>query len=223
MKKSFVLRGSVIAFGAALLVSAGSAAMAEVEQDAEGVDVTVEIAPLAGPGALAMTIDGDSTALVEGESTDLERVFTGTLPKVTVSDTRAAEDVPADAAWYVVGTASNFHDENGVSTIQASNLGWSPKLVAEEGEGEAFVEVGGDVAPSRPGVIDQDLLFLAESAEANAGGGVFSATADLDLVVPAAVPSGTYSSTITLSLFEYSVEGGSVHVRAPALPGRSRS
>ncbi|MGO2847234.1 MAG: hypothetical protein ACTIBU_04855, partial [Microbacterium gubbeenense] len=139
MKKSFVLRGSVIAFGAALLVSAGSAAMAEVEQDAEGVDVTVEIAPLAGPGALAMTIDGDSTALVEGESTDLERVFTGTLPKVTVSDTRAAEDVPADAAWYVVGTASNFHDENGVSTIQASNLGWSPKLVAEEGEGEAFV------------------------------------------------------------------------------------
>ncbi|MGO3556092.1 MAG: hypothetical protein ACTINZ_12060, partial [Microbacterium gubbeenense] len=104
---------------------------AEVEQDAEGVDVTVEIAPLAGPGALAMTIDGDSTALVEGESTDLERVFTGTLPKVTVSDTRAAEDVPADAAWYVVGTASNFHDENGVSTIQASNLGWSPKLVAE--------------------------------------------------------------------------------------------
>ncbi|MGO3321173.1 MAG: hypothetical protein ACTIL0_11765 [Microbacterium gubbeenense] len=202
MKKSFVLRGSVIAFGAALLVSAGSAAMAEVEQDAEDVDVTVEIAPLAGPGALAMTIDGDSTALVEGESTDLERVFTGTLPKVTVSDTRAAEDVPVDAAWYVVGTASDFHDEDGVSTIQASNLGWSPKLVAEEGEGEAFVEVGGDVAPSRPGVIDQDLLFLAESAEANAGGGVFSATADLDLVVPAAVPSGTYSSTITLSLFE---------------------
>lgn len=202
MKKSFVLRGSVIAFGAALLVSAGSAAMAEVEQDAEDVDVTVEIAPLAGPGALAMTIDGDSTALVEGESTDLERVFTGTLPKVTVSDTRAPEDVPVDAAWYVVGTASDFHDEDGVSTIQASNLGWSPKLVAEEGEGEAFVEVGGDVAPSRPGVIDQDLLFLAESAEANAGGGVFSATADLDLVVPAAVPSGTYSSTITLSLFE---------------------
>lgn len=202
MKKSFVLRGSVIAFGAALLVSAGSAVMADEEHDAEGVDVTVEIAPLAGPGALAMTIDGDSTALVEGESTDLERVFTGTLPKVTVSDTRAAEDVPADAAWYVVGTASNFHDENGVSTIQASNLGWSPKLVAEEGEGEAVVDVGGDVAPSRPGVIDQDLLFLAESAEANAGGGVFSATADLDLVVPAAVPSGTYSSTITLSLFE---------------------
>ena len=202
MKKSFVMRGTVIAFGAALLVSAGSAVMADEEHDAEGVDVQVEIAPLAGPGALAMTIDGDSTTLVEGESTELERVFNGTLPKVTVTDTRAAEDVPADAAWYVVGTASNFHDEERVSTIQASNLGWSPQLVAGEGEGEAFVEVGGDVAPSRPGVIDQDLLFLADSAEANAGGGVFSATADLDLVVPAAVPAGTYSSTITLSLFE---------------------
>jgi hypothetical protein len=31
---------------------------------------------------------------------------------------------------------------------------------------------------------------------------VFSATADLDLFVPADVPAGTYTSTITLSLFE---------------------
>lgn len=202
MKKSFVLRGSVIAFGAALLVSAGSAALAEEEKDVHGVGVEVEIAPLAGPGALAMTVDGDSTTLTEGESTDLERVFTGTLPKVTVTDTRAPEDVPEDSFWYVVGTASDFHDEQNVSTIDASSLGWTPHLVGGEGEGSSFVEVGGDVAPSEPGLVDQELLYLAESGEANAGGGVFSASADLDLVVPSAVPAGTYSSTITLSLFE---------------------
>jgi len=202
MKKSYVLRGSVIAFGAVLLVSAGSAAMAEEEKDVHGIGVEVEIAPLAGPGALAMTVDGTSTTLVEGESTDLERVFTGTLPKVTVTDTRAPEDVPEDSFWYVVGTAGNFHDDTKTSTIDASNLGWTPHLVAGEGDGTPFVEVGGDVAPSEPGLVDQELLYLAESGEANAGGGVFSASADLDLVVPAAVPAGTYSSTITLSLFE---------------------
>lgn len=204
MKKSVVLRGSAIAFGAALLVSAGSAALAaETEQgESQGVDVEVQIDPIEGQGALAMTVAASSTSLEENGSTDLERVFTGTLPTVTVTDTRAADEVPADAAWYVVGTASDFHDDVNDQTIAASHLGWSPQLVAGEGEGEAYVEVGGDVTPSNPGLVDQELLYLAESSEANAGGGVFSATANLDLVVPADVPAGTYSSTITLSLFE---------------------
>lgn len=204
MKKSVVLRGSAIAFGAALLVSAGSAALAEGTGagDSQGVDISVEIAPVEGPGALAMTVAAASTSLEENGSTELERVFTGSLPTVTVTDTRTPEDVPADSFWYVVGTASDFHDSVGGETIAANHLGWSPKLVAGEGEGEPFVEVGGDVAPSDPGLVDQELLYLAESGEANAGGGVFSATADLDLVVPADVPAGTYTSTITLSLFE---------------------
>lgn len=201
-KDSLVLRGSVIAFGTALMASAGSAAMADDEQDTGSVGVDVEIEPLTGPGALAMTVESDSTTLSEGGSTDLERVFTGTLPKVTVTDTRAPEDIPDGAFWYVLGTASDFHDEQGENTIEASRLGWSPQLVAGEGEGEPFVEVGGDVAPSDPGLGDQELLYLAESADANAAGGTFSAVADLELVVPADVAAGSYSSTITLSLFE---------------------
>ncbi|MFI9489391.1 hypothetical protein ACIG47_23595 [Promicromonospora sp. NPDC052451] len=201
-KNTLVLRGSVIAFGAALLASAGSAAMADDDQNTRSVDVGVEIEPLTGPRSLAMTVESDSTVLTEGPSTGLERVFTGTLPKVTVTDTRAPGDIPDDAFWYVMGTASDFHDEEGQNTIEASHLGWSPRLVAGEGEGEPFVEVGGDVAPSDPGLGDQELLYLAESADANAAGGRFSAVADLDLVVPADVTAGSYSSTITLSLFE---------------------
>ena len=201
-KNSLMLRGSVIAFGGALLASAGSAAMADDEQDTQGVDVGVQIEPLTSPGSLAMTVESDSTSLTEGESTDLERVFTGALPKVTVTDTRAPEDIPDGAFWYVMGTASDFDDEQGENTIEASHLGWSPQLVEGEGEGEPFVEVGGDVAPSQPGLADQELLYLAESADANAGGGRFSAVADLKLAVPADVAAGSYSSTITLSLFE---------------------
>lgn len=202
MNKSVLLRSSVIAFAAALLVSAGSAAVAEEEHGTEDVDVNVAIEEVAGPGALAMTVEGADTTLVEGASTALERTFTGTLPKVTVTDTRAAEDVPAGSAWYVLGSTSDFVDAATSKTIAAQHLGWVPKLVAGEGEGEPFVEVGGDVLPSEPGLVDQELLYLADSAESNAGGGVFSATADLQLVVPADVAAGNYTSTLTLSLFE---------------------
>ncbi|MGO1507066.1 MAG: hypothetical protein ACTH2J_06325 [Candidatus Microbacterium stercoravium] len=206
MKKSAVLRGSAIALGAALLVSAGSAAMAaDEESDTAGVDVNVEIEPLAGPGALALTVAGDETSLTEAASEDgsaLERTFTGALPTVTVTDTRAAEDIEPGSAWYVLGSASSFVDAASDSTIGAEHLGWSPQLVDGAGEGEDFVEVGGDVAPNDPGLLDQELLYLVDSEAGNAGGGVFSANADLTLKVPADVAEGTYTSTVTLSLFE---------------------
>lgn len=206
MKKSAILRGSAIVLGAALLVSAGSAAMAaDEESDTAGVDVNVEIEPLAGPGALALTVAGTETSLTEAASEDgtaLERTFTGELPTVTVTDTRVPEDIAADAAWYVLGSASTFVDAESDNTIGADHLGWSPQLVDGAGAGEDFVEVGGDVEPNAPGLVDQELLYLAVSEAANAAGGVFSATADLTLKVPADVAAGKYSSTITLSLFE---------------------
>lgn len=202
MKNAFMLRGSAIAFGTALLVAAGSSAMADDEAASQDVDVDVEIESQTDPGALAMTVESGSTTLAEGASSELERVFTGTLPKVTVTDTREAEEVPEGANWYVIGTASDFTDEQGANTIDASHLGWSPQLVEGEGEGESYVEVGGDVVPSEPGLVDQELLYLANSAAGNAGGGEFSATAQLEFVVPADVTEGSYSSTITLSLFE---------------------
>jgi hypothetical protein len=203
MNTSLLLRASAVAFGAALLASASTAVMAaEIEHGAQDVDVNVAIAEIEGPGGLALTVDTAATTLVEGPSTELERIFTGTLPKVTVTDTRAPEDVPAGSAWYVLGSASAFVDAESDATIGADHLGWSPQLVAGEGEGESFVEVGGDVMPSDPGLVDQELLYLADSAESNAGGGVFSATAGLQLVVPASVAAGNYTSTLTLSLFE---------------------
>jgi hypothetical protein len=203
MNKSVLLRGSAIVFGAALLASAGAAAFAaEEEIGTNDVDVNVAIEDLGVPGALALTVDASSTTLTESGSTALERSFAGALPKVTVTDTRDAADVPADSQWYVLGSASDFVDASSRKTIAASHLGWSPNLVEGAGAGESYVEVGGDVLPSAPGLIDQELLFLADSAQSNAGGGVFSATAGLKLVVPADVAAGSYTSKITLSLFE---------------------
>lgn len=205
MNTSRTLRYGTAAFGALLLISAGSAAAsAEENYGDSAVDVNVDIAEIEEPGVLAMTVAGSSSAeLVESGSTDLVRQFTGALPTVTVTDTRDAADIPADAAWYVVGTASDFTTADETRSIGAENFGWSPALVEGAGAGEEFIEVGGDVETKDqggPGLVDQELLYLGESVPAN--GGSWSATADLTLRVPADVEPGSYSSVLTLSLFE---------------------
>lgn len=172
------------------------------EIDGNDVDVTVDIPSIEEPGVLALTVASDATTLSENGSTDLVRQFTGTLPTVTVTDTRTPDDVPDSAYWYVLGTASDFvSDAQPTQTIAADNFGWEPALVA--GSGESFVSVGDEVGTAldgEPGLVDQELLFLADSQPAT--GGAWSATADLRLKVPASVAPGTYKSTITLSLFE---------------------
>lgn len=202
MNTTRALRCGVIAFGAALLLSAGvSAASAETPDDL-GIDINVDVQEIAQPGVLAMTVEGEASAtLTENGSTDLVRQFTGTMPTVTVTDTRTADQIPAGATWTVLGVAENFTMAGGTSTIGAENLGWSPALL--DGAGDSFVEVGGDVAPAEDGgqgLIDQELLFLSDSAQA--AGGTWSANAALKLQVPATVEPGSYSSVLTLSLFE---------------------
>lgn len=204
MNTSRALRYTAIAFGTALLVSAGTAAHAvESNVDDQNVDVEVEIAKIDTPGVLALTVaDPSTTTLAESGSTGLVRQFVGTLPKVTVTDTRQAGEIPNGASWYVVGSASDFVGA-GAKKITADHLGWTPALVKGEGEGEPFVSVGGDVLGAEdggPGITDKELLFLGESAETV--GGAWSATAGLQLKVRSDVEAGSYSSVLTLSLFE---------------------
>lgn len=202
MNTTRALRCGVIAFGAALLLSAGvSAASAETPDDL-GIDINVDVQEIAQPGVLAMTVEGEASAtLTENGSTDLVRQFTGTMPTVTVTDTRTADQIPEGAFWSVTGLADDFTMVGGTSTIGAENLGWAPALL--DGAGESFILVGDDVAPAQdggPGLVGQELLFLGDSAPA--AGGAWSASADLTLRVPATVEPGSYSSVLTLSLFE---------------------
>lgn len=199
-----------IAVLAAVLMTTGGAAIAAVAADPVGngqIGVDVEVTPQEGPGTLALTVAPGRATLTEQGSSGDARQFTGTLPQVTVTDTRDPEQTAGGARWSVLGSASDFTSADG-DVIEAKYLGWSPRLVS--GEDDA-VSIGGDVdgalqgeagsAQSR-GLKDQELLFLRDADALPEGGVTSTATADLTLRVPATVSAGQYSSLITLSLFE---------------------
>ncbi|PZG13328.1 hypothetical protein C1I95_23935 [Micromonospora craterilacus] len=196
--------------GGALLAGAvalPSPALAEPGDDAQ-VQVTVDIEEIKEPGVLAMSVAGDSVALSEGGSTLLVRQFVGTLPTVTVTDTRTADEVPEGAAWAVLGSATDFAGGAGQEPIGAGHLGWKPRLI--DGDDNGLVSEGEEVVtvldePTQPGnnvgLVDQELLVSTFDSGAVAGG-EYAVNADLFLRTPADVAAGAYTSTLTLSLFE---------------------
>ena len=121
------------AAGAVLLVGVAGAAFADDDPGygTDDVDVNVQIDEAAEPGVLAMTVAGDATSLTESGSTPTVRQFTGTLPTVTVTDTRVFPDrLDPGAYWYVLGTSSDFIGDAAQPDIPAGHLGWTPALVA---------------------------------------------------------------------------------------------
>lgn len=208
IKKGMAARCAVGVLGGLMLAGVGASAFADPTENGTGdVDVKVDIAATQN-GALSLTVAGTETTLAENGSTATQRVFTGSLPEVTVTDTR--EEVPAGVFWYVVGQASDFVGAASQPNISASQLGWLPADITG-GAGE--VGSGGEVVPASDAetqpdnntglVSGEDLLFLAlDSAEAKAARGSWSTTAGLTLKTPANVAPGAYTSTLTLSLFE---------------------
>jgi len=205
-------RQRLVVAGAASAVLAGvlglpAQALAEPGDSGE-VRVTVDIEAIEEPGVLAMSIAANSIALSEDGSTLLVRQFVGTLPTVTVTDTRTPEEVPDGAAWAVLGSATNFVGDAGQAPISAGHLGWKPKLIdggdsGQVAEGEEVVTVLDE--PTQPGnnvgLVDQELLVSTFDSEAVTGD-AYSVNADLYLRTPADAAAGKYTSTMTLSLFE---------------------
>lgn len=203
MKRSALIRRvTTLVVGAATLSVIGGSGMALAAGDPYGdsdVDVSVDIVELDEPGALAMTIGGTSTALTEEGSTATERQFTGTLPTVTVTDTRDPADIPTDAYWYVLGSITDFTGNSGQpSIISADSFGWAPRLVAGD---EGSVSAGDEVEPGE-GFVDPEILSVAYDSAIISPEGSWSANADLTLRTPATVAPGQYTATLTLSLFE---------------------
>jgi hypothetical protein len=206
------IRKRLIVAGAAVAVLAGGMALpapASAEPgDSEDVRVTVDIGEIREPGVLALTIAGNSVALSEDGSTLLIRQFVGTLPTVTVTDTRRPEEVPAGAAWAVLGSATDFVGSAGQAPIGAGHLGWRPNLIdgGDSGlvtEGEEVVTVVDE--PTQPGnnvgLVDQELLVSTFSS-VDVTGDSYTVNANLFLRTQASVAPGVYTSTLTLSLFE---------------------
>lgn len=205
-------RKRLVAAGAAAAVLAGPLALqppaAAAPGDSDDVRITVDIEEIREPGVLAMTIAGDSVALTEEGSTLLVRQFVGELPTVTVTDTRTAEEVPDGAAWAVLGSATDFVGDAGQPAISAGHLGWRPNLI--DGGDTGLVTEGEEVVtvldePTQPGnnvgLVDQELLVSTFDSESVAGDS-YSVNANLFLRAPADVAAGSYTSTLTLSLFE---------------------
>lgn len=210
-RRSAPLRIAAAVLGAAVLAVGGGAltATAAEEQGEGDVDVTVDIAPVEQPGVLAMSIAGTTAALTESGSTALTRQFVGSLPRVTVTDTRTSAEIPDGAYWYVLGTASDFVGSAGQPGITAGHLGWRPSLVDGGASGlvavgdEVMTELDEETLPGNDvGLIDEELLAMtADSAEV-ATEGRWTAEAELFLKTDAAVSPGEYTSVLTLSLFE---------------------
>ncbi|MFJ5955251.1 hypothetical protein ACIQC5_04755 [Paenarthrobacter sp. NPDC092416] len=207
MKRTrFAARCAAITTATALLLGVAGMAMAEENHGDQDVDVNVGITELVDGGVLAMSVAGTATTLTEDGSTPTVRQFKGTLPTVTVTDTRTASEIPAGAGWYVLGTSTDFAGGAGQPAISASHLGWAPRVIdgGESGlvaEGDQ-VDTVMDSSPIAVGLVDQELLALALDSGAIASEGQWTATADLFLRTPATVAPGGYTAKLTLSLFE---------------------
>lgn len=208
MNNAVLLRAAAAALGCVLVVGGAGSAFAANNDDEMGnqqVGVAVQIDAI---GALTLSVASGSTALSEVASTDPDiRAFSGALPDVTVTDDR--QYVPAGVFWYVTGQASAL--TSGQNSIDAGHLGWTPKMVIAQGNGE--VAEGDPVATvldpdpvqgvkNNVGLVGNELLALSLDAQSAAAVGSWTAGADLLLKVPKAVAPGAYSGTITITLWE---------------------
>ncbi|MDA0634348.1 hypothetical protein OUY22_13060 [Nonomuraea sp. MCN248] len=193
------------------LAGVGVAGPAAADDDPEqGIDVTVTIEPGTTTGQVSMTVaDNGGVSLQEDGSNAAARQFVGTLPTVTVTDTRRPEEIPAGDFWAVVGQAGEFTATSGSTPpIGSQYLGWRPRLLTdsssgavEAGEPVSSVISDGSGAPA-VGLQGQELLVsTANSADEI---GTWQVNADLALRTPADVAAGEYHSTLTLSLFNQS-------------------
>jgi hypothetical protein len=204
MKQRNWLRGAAAGLGAALLLGVGAAAVAEDQYGENEIDITVQVDQPSTAG-LYLTVDGTQTALTENGSTGTVRQFTGTLPTVTVTDTRDPADVPDGAWWYVLGSSSNFVGDATQPDITAGHLGWTPRVIsADPSEVDAGPQVDTvlDDPPNNVGLAGQELFAMASDSQTINPTGQWTATADLFLRTPLTVAPGNYSATLTLSLFE---------------------
>jgi hypothetical protein len=201
-RRALAHRMSIAAIGALALSVVGGSGIAAALDDPYGDDevaVSVDIVEVEGPGALSMTVDGTTAALTEATGTPTTRQFTGTLPTVTVSDTRAPEDIPEGAFWYVLGSITDFSGDAGQpNIISADSFGWAPALT----DGDPGSVAAGDEVEPGEGFVDSEILSVAYDSAEIAPEGSWSANAGLTLETGADVAPGKYTAQLTLSLFE---------------------
>src|SRR5262249_50621622 len=122
-------------------------------------------------------------------------VFSGDLSGVAVVDTR-----PDQPGWTLTGSASDF--VNRTTKVSAVNFGWAPALGSAGSDAEGSVSAGGSVNPQFQTPSSNGLAGTTNfaTAGANNGLGTQNLSAGLTLWIPDTSPTGTYQSTLTLTL-----------------------
>ncbi len=165
--------------------------------DTEGIPIQATVPDLGdnGGGALTMSIAdfGDVVDLGRALNAGDRFRFSGELPTVSVSDSRAAQST--QDGWTVSGQAGGFEHSAGV--ISASHLGWVPGQLADK----VGVSPGAPVATELSGGPGLALPSTLASAAGEGRVGTTELGADLLLEVPVDTPAGAYTSMLTLSLF----------------------
>ncbi|WP_328303385.1 WxL domain-containing protein [Streptomyces sp. NBC_00435] len=143
------------------------------------------------PGPLSMGQSGAEvnfgTIQLDGSSHDVA----GTLNPVQVSDARGGT-----AGWSLTGTLSDFTAAGGgTAVIPAGAVSWTPSC-------SAHADAIGTPSEGAPGALGATPAGLCElpSGGGQVVGGVFDASAGLNLHTPAVIPGGNYAATLTLSL-----------------------
>ncbi|GAA3247620.1 substrate-binding domain-containing protein [Dactylosporangium siamense] len=123
-------------------------------------------------------------------------VFTGNLTGIAVSDTR-----PDQPGWTLTGQATDF--VAGATTVSGANLGWIPELVTSTSDAEGTPAAGPVVIPRMQVATSNGLADPGNtlaSAPAGSGLGTQNVSAAMALWIPDTAPTGTYTSTLTLTL-----------------------
>jgi hypothetical protein len=115
--------------------------------------------------------------------------LTGTLPTVSVSDGRQG----ANTGWTVSARASDLTGPGG--SLPASNLGWIPTVLTPADGVTAGPAVAGSWSGG-PGLGDSAVLGRASHP-----GGTVQFGADFILEAPATTTPGSYTGTLTVTLF----------------------
>jgi hypothetical protein len=161
--------------------------------DSSGVPVTVDVPEVVtppGPGEFTWSVTPGGASLGTAAAGEVGFTASGTLPVVTVTDTRTAEG----ATWSVSGRVGGFAVPGGTATFGGQSLGWTPKVLA----GDALAGTTVD-----PGVAAGTGLAAASTLASGAAGGEtaqpVAVSADLSLLAPSTTPQGSYTATLTLT------------------------
>ncbi|MEE6288195.1 PKD domain-containing protein [Georgenia sp. MJ173] len=163
-----------------------------------GVPIEATVPELGGDGedgALVLSVAdfGASVDLGQALNAGDRWRFSGELPTVSVTDSRAAQG--ASDGWSVTGQTTDFAHTSG--ELSGSHLGWVPGQL----EDKVGVTPGAAVAGELSGGPGLAVPATLASAVGEGRLGSTELGADLVLETPVDAASGVYASTVTLSLF----------------------